>query len=327
MTAAAQHGSEKNSQGVEWLGTWSTGAVFSWTCWGWHVPLASHNNGTKWQSLPGWSVFLDNSLSHRLSLQTTKGCIYNKNLSPQYQQQWQHLSGYSALAVVSGTHYFKSSLVHLLTVMWSESRWSFSARDCAHLQNRQREVQQNSSGMDTKVCNVVLENCGYTSTTMARGLWKKTNRFGFHLTALYEPTPPFAPCTCLPDPAGLCCTYLPCTHAYLTQQCCAVLYIFALWTCLPDPAGLCCVVHIWNSKLANTVLPVSCYFGIEHRSVWRASWSVVTKSCESKSIPYHFKLGYFEMCFFFFSCASRQYFSLLISGREMYFCINYQEFC
>lgn len=35
------------------------------------------------------------------------GCIYHKNLSPKYQQQWQHLSGYSEVTVVTGTHHLQ----------------------------------------------------------------------------------------------------------------------------------------------------------------------------------------------------------------------------
>ena len=52
-----------------WMTSPST--VFIRSRWRWCVPFASYNNGAKWQSLSGWSIFLDNSFPNRLPLQTT----------------------------------------------------------------------------------------------------------------------------------------------------------------------------------------------------------------------------------------------------------------
>ena len=35
------------------------------------------------------------------------GCVHNKDLSPKHQQQWQYMSGYITVTVVSSPHHFK----------------------------------------------------------------------------------------------------------------------------------------------------------------------------------------------------------------------------
>lgn len=68
---AFHHGFEENPQGTERSGAGSPSTVFSRSCRGRYVPLASYNHGAKWQSLSGWSIFLDNWFPNRIPLQTT----------------------------------------------------------------------------------------------------------------------------------------------------------------------------------------------------------------------------------------------------------------
>eukprot|EP00063_Salmo_salar_P093638 XP_014068473.1 PREDICTED: ubiquitin-conjugating enzyme E2 D2 isoform X1 [Salmo salar] len=86
-----------------------------------------------------------------------KCCVYHKNLPPKYQQQRQHLSRHPAITVVSRPNNLQSSPVNLLSAVRPKPGRPLSTGDRPHLQDGQGKVQQNSSGMDTKVCNVVLE--------------------------------------------------------------------------------------------------------------------------------------------------------------------------
>lgn len=89
--------------------------MLRWTSWRGFVSLAGNNNGSERQPLPERSVFPHHSLPDRLPLQTTQSCIHNKNLPPKYQQQWEYLSGYTEITMVTCTYSIKSIIVYLLS--------------------------------------------------------------------------------------------------------------------------------------------------------------------------------------------------------------------
>ena len=104
--------------------------VFCWTSWRGHVPLASHHHGSSRQSVSGRGLLPHHPLPHRLPLQAPQGRLHHQDLPPQHQLQRVHLSRYPEVSMVSSTYYLQSSPLHLLTALWSESRWSSCTRDC-----------------------------------------------------------------------------------------------------------------------------------------------------------------------------------------------------
>lgn len=60
----------------------------------------------------------DHSFPHRLPLQATQGQLYNQNLPPQYQQQWQHLPRHSQRPVEPGVDSVKGLVPGFATLLF-----------------------------------------------------------------------------------------------------------------------------------------------------------------------------------------------------------------
>lgn len=69
--------------------------------------MASHNHGPKWFTLCRRRILFKHHFPNRLSIQTTKSIILDKNLSSQHQFKRKYLSWYFAWSMESSFNNFK----------------------------------------------------------------------------------------------------------------------------------------------------------------------------------------------------------------------------